>query len=83
MKLNVKACSLAFGIFWGAGIFLLTWWLIILEGGGGVTFFNRVYVGYSISPVGSVIGLLWGFVDGLISGFIFALLYNYLVDRFA
>jgi len=77
MKFNVKAYALAFGIWWGAGLFLLTWWIIILEGSSGeATLIGRVYPGYNISPVGSLLGLGWGFVDGFVFGGIFAWLYN-------
>jgi hypothetical protein len=76
MKLNIKAFSFTCAIIWGLGIFLITWWLVIIEGSGGTTFIGRVYLGYEISPLGSIIGLIWGLVDGLIGGAIFAWLYN-------
>ncbi|WP_457570486.1 bacteriophage holin [Desulfovulcanus sp.] len=82
MKLNVKAFSLAAGLFWGVGLFLITWWLILLEGAScEATLIGRLYPGYTISPLGSIIGLLWGFIDGLIDGAIFAWLYNFLAYR--
>jgi hypothetical protein len=28
MKLNTGAFALTFGVWWGAGIFIATWWLI-------------------------------------------------------
>jgi hypothetical protein len=28
MKLNTGAFALAFGVWWGGGIFIATWWLI-------------------------------------------------------
>jgi hypothetical protein len=77
MKLNLKAFAFTCAIIWGLGLFLITWWLVIIEGStGGTTFIGRVYLGYEISPLGSIIGLLWGLVDGLIGGAIFAWLYN-------
>jgi len=48
---------------------------------GEVPFIGHLYRGYSISPLGSVIGLVWGFVDALIGGAIFAWLYNWLCTR--
>jgi hypothetical protein len=84
MKLNVKAFGLAFGLWWGLGLFLLTWWIIAFDGATGeVTMIGRLYRGYSITPIGSVIGLLWGFVDGLFGGMILAWLYNLLAGRFS
>ena len=83
MKLNVKAFGLASGIFWGIGVFALAWWLIIFEGSSGdPTFIGRSYKGFSISPFGSVIGLIWGFFDGLMAVFVFAWLYNKLASYF-
>lgn len=77
MKLNIKAFALTCGIVWGFGLFILTWWIIAFEGStGSLTLIGRVYRGYSISPMGSVIGLIWAFFDGLIGGAIFAWLYN-------
>ena len=78
-KLDVKACALACGLIWGLGLFVLTWWIIAFDGPTGEpTFIGRVYRGYSITPIGSVIGMVWGFFDGLIGGAIFAWLYNLL-----
>ena len=78
MKLSVKAFEIAGGLFWGLGMFLMTWWLIVLHGQGvqAAVFLTKIYPGYEISTIGSLIGLLWGLVDGAISAAIFAALYN-------
>lgn len=82
MKLNVKAFALTTGLLWGVGLFAMTWWLIAWEGQtGDPTFFGRLYRGYNISPLGSLIGLAWALPDGLIGGALFAWLYNRLVPR--
>ncbi len=82
MKLNVKAFALTCALIWGIGLFLVTWWIIAFDGAGGdVTFIGRVYRGYSISPAGSVIGLLWGLIDAGIGGAVFAWLYNFITTR--
>ena len=79
MKLNVKSFSLTTALVWGFGLFLFTWWVIAFDGiTGDPTLIGRLYRGYSISPMGSIIGLVWAFVDGLIGGAIFAWLYNLL-----
>jgi len=36
----------------------------------------KEYIGYSFTPLGSVIGALWGFVDFAIGGAIAACLYQ-------
>lgn len=82
MRLNVKAFALTCGLIWGLGLFLITWWVIALDGAtGDRTLIGAVYRGYSITPVGSVIGLAWALADGAIGGAIFAWLYNTLAAR--
>jgi hypothetical protein len=79
MRLNVKAFALASGLIWGVGLCLLTLWIILFDGPTGEpTFLGRIYRGYSISPLGSLAGLAWGFFDGLFGGAVFAWLYNLL-----
>ncbi len=79
MKLNVKAFALTCALVWGIGLFLLTWWIIAFDGATGeITFIERLYRGYSISLIGSIIGLAWALIDGLIGGAIFAWLYNFI-----
>jgi hypothetical protein len=83
MKLNVKAFALAFGLMWGFGLFFLTWWIMMFDGATNeMTFIGHVYRGYTVSPAGSVIGLLWALIDGWIGGAIFAWLYNLIAARF-
>lgn len=77
MKLNIKAFALAAALLWGFGLFALTWWIIYFDGATGeATLIGRLYRGYTISPIGSVIGFGYGFVDGLLGGAVFAWLYN-------
>ncbi len=84
MRFNVKAFALTCGIFLGVSLFLITWWMILFHGASGArTFIGLFYVGYCISPLGSVIGFAWAFFDGLICGAIFAWLYNLIAGRIA
>jgi len=77
MILNVKALALASGLVWGLGLFLLTWWIIAFDGvTGEPALIGHVYRGFNISPLGSVIGLAWAFVDGTIGGAVLAWVYN-------
>jgi hypothetical protein len=77
MKLNIKAFALAFGLIWGLGLFCLTWWIIAFDGSSSTpNFIGSLYRGYTVTPVGSLIGLAWAFPDGLVGGAIFAWLYN-------
>lgn len=82
MKLNVKAFALTCGILFGIGLFLVTWWKIIFQGvTNNPTFIGGIFRGFTISPLGSVIGLVWAFVVGLIIGAVFAYLYNRIATK--
>ena len=75
--LSIRSVALTLGIIGGASMFLLAWWLIIIGNAEGpTTLLERMYIGYSFTPLGSVIGAIWGFVDFGIGGAIFAWLYN-------
>ena len=75
--MSISALALTAGIFGAATMFILTWWLILTGNAEGPpTLFERIYIGYSFTPMGSVIGAAWGFVDWGIAGAIFAWLYN-------
>ena len=74
--MSIRALALTAGIFGAATMFLLAWWLILTGNADGPpTIFERIYIGYSFTPMGSVIGAVWGFVDWGIAGAIFAWLY--------
>ncbi len=82
MKLDVKAFALTCSLLWGMGLFGLTWWILLLDGPStDVTLLGRIYRGYSITAVGSGIGLLWALADGFVGGAVFAWLYNRLTRR--
>jgi hypothetical protein len=82
MKLDPKAFGLTCGILWGAGLFSLTWWVMAFEGPSRKpTGLSKLYRGYTISPTGSIIGLVWGFCDAFLGGLSFAWLYNELVQH--
>jgi len=75
--LSIRACGLTLGIFGAFSMFFLAWWLILTGNAEGpTTLFERIYIGYSYTPLGSLIGAVYGFVDFGIAGAIFAWLYN-------
>ena len=83
MKINTKAFALAAGIVWGFNWFILTWWMILFDGiTHEVLLIGRMYRGFTLSPVGSLVAFLWGFVDGFMLGLLCALIYNKLASRF-
>jgi hypothetical protein len=82
MKMNIKAFGLTCGLIWGFGVFFMTWWVMYFEGTThDPMVLGHFYLGYDISPLGSVIGGAWGLVDGGFGGAFFAWLYNRLAGR--
>lgn len=82
MKLSVCAFALTCGILWGLGVFCLAWWVMAFDGAThDPMMLGHIYRGFNISPLGSIIGLAWGLVDGFVSGLILAVVYNFLVDH--
>ncbi len=82
MKLNIKAFCLSSGLVYGTGLFLFTWWVILFDGiTREPTIIGLLYRGYTISPLGSFVGLIYGLVDGMIFGAGFAWLYNLLLPK--
>ena len=82
MRLNVKAFAITTSLIWGLALFVIPWWIMLFDGvTHEVTLIGQIYRGFQISPLGSVIGLFWGLVDGLFGGAIFAWLYNILAER--
>lgn len=77
MKLNKNAFALALGIVWGVIVFLITN-IDLLRGGSGehLSRLSQIYLGYRVSLLGSIIGLLWGLVTMFIAGWVVAWLYN-------
>ena len=81
MKLKPVALGLSLGVVWGGALFITTW-LSYLTGYGKLfleVLAGSVYPGYSISPAGSFIGLLYGFIDLFIMGTILGWVYNKIV----
>ncbi len=77
MRLKPFKLGLTLGIIWGVNIFATTW-LSYLAGYGGrfLSIMMDLYPGYSVSPVGSFIGLAYGFLDLFAGGVLVGLIYN-------
>lgn len=78
MRLKPVAVGVSLGIVWGLVLFMTTW-LSYLTGYGKLfldVFAGSIYPGYTISPFGSALVLVYGFVDLFIMGSIFGWIYN-------
>ena len=82
MCLSPIRLGLAGGILWGLAMFFIT--LLSLHTGYAEHFckmMETLYLGYEVSTIGSLIGLVYGFVDAFVGLCIFAWLYNKLGCR--
>lgn len=76
-KLSVLGLGLAIGIIWGVGMLLVG--LFGWSADYGTAFLNAmgsIYIGYTATFWGSIIGGIWGFIDGFVFGVLVAWLYN-------
>ncbi len=83
MRLNPFALGLSLGIVWGSALFVTTW-LSYFAGYGRLlldVLAGSIYPGYTISPLGSFIGFLYGFLDLLIMGALVGWIYNKIAER--
>jgi len=81
MKLKPAALGIALGLVWGSSLFATTW-LSYFTGYGKLfleVLAKSIYPGYTISPLGSFLGLAYGFLDGFVSAWLIAVIYNKLV----
>lgn len=81
MKIKPFALGISLGIVWGCSLFLTTW-LSYYTGYGRLfleVLAQSIYPGYTISPFGSFLGLIYGFSDGFISASLIGLIYNRIV----
>jgi hypothetical protein len=74
--MNLKASAIAGGILWGFLVFAFT--VLETARGAGHTLGKLVIVcpGYSVTYLGSVVGLIYGLVSGAILAAAFCWLYN-------
>jgi hypothetical protein len=77
MELRKRNLGFALGLTWGLGVMLGTWWMVLMgKPGFTLSKLSAFYFGYSVSFVGGLVGLFWGFIDGFICGVVIAWFYN-------
>lgn len=79
MKLHALRLGIAVGIVWAIGVLCLGGAAIVFDWGTPVVqLLESVYLGFSPTLPGLLIGVLWAFVDGFIGGFLIGWVYNWL-----
>lgn len=82
-KLSPHALGVAFAVLWAAYIGCCGITAIFGWGANLVHVFASLYIGYSASVIGALIGVAWALLDGYIAGFVIAFLYNAVVKNTA
>ena len=83
MRLNASILGIIMGLTLGVGIFLATNILLIRGGdviGPHLSLLGQFFIGYQVTFIGSIIGLLYGLGTGFITGYGIALLYNWIAN---
>jgi hypothetical protein len=75
-KINMKGLALALGLTWGIYVLCLGWISCTGWGIGMVKIISSLYLGYSSSFFGAILGGIWAFFDGAVAGIIIAWIYN-------
>lgn len=80
LYLNSALVGVVTGLVFGLGVFAATNFLILKGGdvvGPHLALLSQYFIGYSVTFVGSLIGLGYGFLSGFVIGYLVARLYNW------
>lgn len=77
-RLHVVGFGLALGLTWSLGMLCLGLMSYYFAWGTNIVVgLSDLYIGFTPTLLGSIVGALWGFVDMFIAGMIIALIYNF------
>jgi hypothetical protein len=82
-RLDRVALGVALGALCGLGVLLATVVLLLKGGsepGPTLALLGQYFVGYTVTPAGSVIGLLYGAAVGFLLGWLVAALHNLVIS---
>ena len=76
-KLDRRIFGVSLGIVSGVLLAAVTWFMVLTQTATpNLEVLSEYLPGYTVTPFGSVVGLLYGFVYGFLIGWLFALLRN-------
>jgi hypothetical protein len=82
-KLKTEALALVCALMGGAGLFVMTVWLVIKDGshaGQHLQLLSNYFVGYTVTWPGAFVGLLYGALTGGAVGWAIGRIYNAVVN---
>jgi hypothetical protein len=83
LHLNAVVQGIVTGLVLGLGIFVATNWLVLKGGeriGPHLALLGQYFIGYRVTFVGSLIGLVYGGILGYLIGYTVARIYNAVAD---
>jgi hypothetical protein len=83
-RLGALATGLVAGLLGGLSLCAATLWLVLKGGhpvGPHLALLGQFFIGYTVTPLGSVVGLMYGFGTGFALFYCGAALYNWIADR--
>lgn len=81
-RVDAVALGAAFGVVAGGAVFLATAILLLRGGepvGPNLALLGQYFIGYTVTPAGSLVGLAYGAAGGFVLGWCAAMLRNVLV----
>jgi formate hydrogenlyase subunit 3/multisubunit Na+/H+ antiporter MnhD subunit len=89
IRLNATIVGFVLGIVAGLIVFIATNWLVLKGGpigpegqpivGPHLSLLSQFFIGYRVSPMGSLVGFAYAFVSGFVGGYSIAYVYDWLV----
>ena len=82
-KIHAGVLAMVCAILGGLGLFIMTVWLLIKDGPGAgphLQLLGHYFPGYSVTWIGSLVGLVYGVLTGGIIGWVVAKIYNLVVS---
>jgi hypothetical protein len=80
-KICMRALCLSLGITWGLAMLILGWVAAFGWGTTMVHVFSSLYIGYSPTFWGGIIGGIWAFFDAAVLGIIISFFYNLFICK--
>ena len=75
-KLSYRGLILSLAITWSISCLFLGWIGALGWGAELVRLLGKLYIGYTPSFIGGIIGAIWAFADGAAAGLIITFFYN-------
>jgi len=79
LRLNTLATAIGIGLLWGMVLFVATLFLALRDGaaaGPHLGLLSQYFPGYSVTILGSFVGLFYAFLVGGVAGYLLTSIYN-------